>query len=139
MQDVFDQQTIAQLGRVSERHGIRLVVLFGSQAMGTAGEQSDIDIGVLFSEAAYSPSRELDFGSAVMNLLQTGHVDVAVLNHAEPLLLKEVATNGLPLYEAERGLFDEYQVLFIKKYFETAKFRSLAAENLEYFLKAKGA
>ena len=139
MQHVFDKLVIEKLNKIAESHDIRLVVLFGSRATGEARKGSDTDIGVLFSEAAYSASKELDFGSAVMDLLQTGHVDVVVLNHAEPLLLKEVATNGIPLYEAERGLFDEYQVLFIKKYFEAAKFRRLAAENLEYFLRAKGA
>ena len=139
MQNVFDQQAIEKLSRLAERHDIRLVVLFGSRASGTAGEGSDTDIGVLFNEAAYSPSRELGFGSDVMDLLQTGSVDVVVLDHAEPLLLKEVAASGILLYEAEPGLFNEYQILFLKKYFEAAKFRKLAAENLEYFLKAKGA
>ena len=83
----MDPETIESVAR---RHGIELILQFGSSVSGREHRLSDVDLGVLFAKAV-DPLRDLD---VVLHDLQTffptREVDLAVLNHADPLFLKEV-------------------------------------------------
>jgi len=130
---------LEKLKDLAKTYDLLFMVLFGSQSVGEVHPKSDIDIGIMFSESKYTMDKEIGIGVEIMDLFQTSNVDVVVLDFAEPLLLKEVAAFGIPLYERRRGLFDEYQLLFIKKFFDNAKFRRLADRRLDEFLKKRGA
>lgn len=128
-----------QIKKICDKYDIKLLVLFGSQATGESRPESDIDLAILFPESADFRDNEIRAGVDFMEAFQSGNVELVVLNRSEPLLLKEVASTGIPLYEKEKGLFDEYQLLFIKKYLDTYKFRMIAEERLNEFLKKRGA
>jgi predicted nucleotidyltransferase len=77
--------------RVAERHGIRLLVRFGSTVTGGTHASSDVDYGVLFDDAAPDVSRLGELVADLQALIPGREVDVAVLNRADPLFLKQVA------------------------------------------------
>lgn len=79
---------------------IACAYLFGSEARGTAGSASDIDIAVLFATEppATLDGLGLDLGAALEAVLGRS-VDVVVLNRAPPDLVHRVLRDGLLLCE----------------------------------------
>ncbi|WP_219413252.1 type VII toxin-antitoxin system MntA family adenylyltransferase antitoxin [Pseudonocardia nigra] len=87
--------------------GLRLAVLHGSRARGTAGAHSDWDIGVL------APDGDPDLAAltvAITRLLGTDAVDVVDLATASALLRYRAARDGVPLLEGRAGEFQEFQI-----------------------------
>ncbi len=109
---------------VAQREGIDLVVLFGSAARGRPRAESDLDIAARFVNgrpafetearvaaelhAALQPSRELDF---------------VLLHHASPLLMIQVAAEGVPLYEATDEVWPLFQLYARRRFEDTEKYR----------------
>lgn len=111
-----------------ERLGVELVLLFGSQARGTARPPSDVDVGVLFAGGV-----DADFGrreDVRRALGADDEVDIAILNEAAPLLLREVAIDGQVLYEARPGAVEEFRLRAHKLYMDTAWMREVQADVL---------
>ena len=84
----MDADALAALAR---RHGVRLVVRFGSTVTGSTHAGSDLDLGVVTGGASLSFSALMDLTSDLQAFGNGREVDVAVLNHADPLFLKQVA------------------------------------------------
>ena len=89
-------QTIAALQRAFPRtRGVRIGLLFGSVARGTATEQSDVDVAV-----------ELDPGADVLEIAaelsrEVGReVQVVALNDPGVPLLEELVRDAITVYEA---------------------------------------
>lgn len=112
------------------RVGVRLLVAFGSTARGTQGAASDLDVGVLFDGGpALGPFDERR--EAVARAVRAdAPLDLVVLDEADPLLLREVALDGRPLFEAEPGTFEEFRLRAIKRYLDTAWLREIEARAL---------
>lgn len=106
---ISSEERLAQLG-------VRLVVLHGSRARGTARDDSDYDVGVLTVEG--EGFRSVRHHGELLELLgallsvSTDRVDVAYLDHANPLLLKRVADHGRLLFGDER----DFQALKLKAF-----------------------
>jgi len=83
---------------------LRLAVLFGSQATGRAAAGSDVDIGIVPDDRGLTLGEELAFASALSAVTGT-EVDLVRLDHADPLLGREVAQSGVCVFEAEPGAF----------------------------------
>ncbi|MGM0575943.1 MAG: type VII toxin-antitoxin system MntA family adenylyltransferase antitoxin [Myxococcota bacterium] len=85
------------------RSDVRLAVLFGSWARGTAGADSDVDLAVLGSGLdTLGLSSDL---SAVVGR----EVDVVGLSDPSIPLLEELLRDGVPVYEATPGLFASWR------------------------------
>lgn len=123
------------LAEVCRRHGVSLVVLFGSRATGTARPDSDLDLGVLVDEYPVAPERELTLIRDLVHALRRADLDVIILNHADPLLGYHAARDGRPLYEREPGAFDRFRFRAWKRFIDTARFRRLHDPYIEAFLR----
>jgi predicted nucleotidyltransferase len=91
---------IARLRReIGAPPGLRLVVLFGSEARGEARADSDIDLAVA--------GRDLDlFGLAgALSAALDREVDVVLLADAPVPLLESLVAEACPVYEAQPGEF----------------------------------
>jgi predicted nucleotidyltransferase len=109
---------------------VRLIVLFGSVALGRARADSDVDIGVVCDRAA-----DLDaLYVALAPRLQTGRLDLVDLTHAGPLLAFQVARSGLLLFERELGEFRRFQSLASRRYADTKKLRDAQRRAIQAFL-----
>ncbi len=129
---------LATLSEVFIKHGVILAYLFGSQAEGRARSSSDVDIAVLLPwdtpRGRYAEAR-LSLVDDLMAALQTGKVDLVLLNEAPPLLMHQVAKHGRILYEDPdtRPAID-FVVRAAARYFDAAPTRHLARAYLEEWL-----
>jgi uncharacterized protein len=80
------------------RRAVRLAMLFGSRARGTAQESSDIDLAI------DAPSIEVDALSAVLAARFGVEVDIVRLADATIPLLDAVIDDGLVVFESHPGM-----------------------------------
>jgi uncharacterized protein len=103
----------ARLAAYFERHarGIAAVYLFGSTARGTAGADSDVDLGILYSQ---TPPATLDGQPYELESdleRQLGRpVEVVVLNTAAADLRRRVLAAGRLLAEPDRSARIAFEV-----------------------------
>jgi uncharacterized protein len=93
--------------------------LFGSQARGTAGPESDLDVGVLFLE---DPPRtleglHLDLQDDLRGALGRP-VDLVVMNRAPADLVHRVLRDGILLVERDRSRRVRFEVKKRAEYFD---------------------
>ena len=123
------------LEQVARRHRIRLILQFGSTVAGPVHPQSDLDLAVLVE----GPAPRLDAQAALVVDLQAifspQRVDVAVINTADPLLLKHIVERCRLLHGTPRTL-RELEIYAFKRYQDHRRF--LAMER-EYVARKAGA
>ncbi|MBM2817824.1 MAG: Nucleotidyltransferase domain protein [Parcubacteria group bacterium] len=132
---MFDADKIKpQIKDLAEKHGLSLVMLFGSQVTGKTHKESDFDIA--FTADKYISPREtaeilFDF---TRDLKIGGDIELVNLKHASPLLLKQVAMNSILLYEKEPHLYNLFKIYALKRYMEERRFLKLRELSLNKFL-----
>ena len=120
--------TAEELLPVAKKFGVRLVVLFGSAARGKTHAESDIDVGVLM-ERVPTFNQRLKLWQALCELFQA-EIDLAILNHAEPVFGSEVARDGKLLFESEKFAWENWRAYKIHQFWDTKKFR----DDLERYI-----
>lgn len=86
--------------------GLVSAYLFGSEAVGRAHRESDVDLGVLLSHRAFPTPEErfeerLRLSTRLSSLLGGRAVDIVILNDAPPGLGRRIVTTGFRLFCAE--------------------------------------
>ena len=130
------EPTKLEITKVCRKYGIEFLALFGSRVVGEARKESDVDLAAFFGRPIL-PREELDLFYEFVRLFGTDRLDLIVLDRANPLLLKEVALYGAPLFERRKESFDEFIILAIAKYQDTRKYRHFEKELTEEFLEEK--
>ena len=114
----------ADADRVAHAHGIRLLLQFGSTVTGRVHAKSDVDVAVLLER----PRQTLEERGAMVHDLQAlfpdRELDLAVLNHADPLFLKQVMDTARLLYGTAADL-RRLQLLAFKRYQDHRKYFEL--------------
>lgn len=85
---------------------VGLVYLFGSEADGTAGPLSDVDIGVVFTDPKIARGNTLEIYNELYNIL-TDHFDMSNFRNMDIVFLEraslelnfDVIAHGIPLFE----------------------------------------
>src|SRR3989344_2870269 len=117
------KQNITEL---AQKHGLDLVVLFGSQATGRIHQKSDVDI-------AFLSKIEVDKAQLALQMdkvFKRGDTEVVNLANASPTLMRQVVLDGKLLYEREQGYFFRWKIYAIKIWMETAWLRALGRKKL---------
>lgn len=117
-----------QFQPIAKKYGLRFIVLFGSAARGGTHRESDIDIGV-YTEQAITFDKRLKLWMELSGLFQE-EIDLAVLNHPNPLFGFRVANEGKVLFEREPFAWERWRSYTIRYYWDTAKFRQDADDRL---------
>lgn len=122
----------AALVATARSEGLDLAVLFGSTARGEPGAE-DLDI-------ALRGRRPLDLIALTNRLtvaLGREDVDLVDLRVADPVMLMRVASEGVPLYEAEPGAFGRFHSLAARRFFDTRKFRDQERDEILDFIQRR--
>lgn len=125
-----------QIVDICRKHEVRFLALFGSRALG-AEKARDVDLAASFGRQI-SAREELVFFCEMVRALATDRLDLVVLDKADPVLLKEVAIHGKPLYEKQPGAFDEFIMNAIAEYQDTKENRRIAGKLVDEFLREHG-
>lgn len=121
LENFADFPSVEQLKPLAKNFGLRLIVLFGSTARGVMNRESDIDLGVL-SEKPLSPVQRRRLWSA-LSALFPADVDLTVLNHADPLVSYQIASEGVILFETVSFAWETWKSYAMRRYWDTHKFR----------------
>jgi predicted nucleotidyltransferase len=121
-----------EIKRFCEKNNIELLLLFGSRANHTCREDSDIDLGVLFKDAALINDAEII--AELTEVFKEHPVDAIILNHADPLLKFEIISNYQILYRKDSEVFINFYLNTLKQYNDVQKFLKLEDLYLENFL-----
>jgi len=125
---------LEQLKDTCLKHGIKMVLLYGSQASGNNNTKSDIDLGLLLKDDFYNFEEII---KDLMLVFKENIIDVAILNHADPVLKFEIISNYKILFCQEDDIFLEFYLNTIKQYNDTKKFRILEELYLENFVRGE--
>lgn len=110
-----------QLARIFRANKVVFAYLFGSQARGTAGSLSDIDIAAYFDyevDAADQFDSRLKVLGEITDLYKTDEVDLVVLNDAPPLLAHRILKDALVIFSDDDKVRLEYEVKAVLKYLD---------------------
>jgi predicted nucleotidyltransferase len=113
----------------AENNNIVMLLLFGSRATDRFREDSDIDLGVLF-KADYHYQ---DVLSGLMKLFPANKIDLAVLNHSDPLLNFQILTKNEIIYCPDKEVYLTFFSNSVKKYHDMQKIYRLADRYLNNF------
>ncbi|MBA5867382.1 MAG: hypothetical protein GDA67_11895 [Nitrospira sp. CR1.3] len=117
-------ETAAGLERLARRKGIRLILQFGSTITEKSHACSDMDIAVMF-ERGDVPLRTLsEVSEELGELFPDREIDLAVLNRADPLFLKQITDRCRLLFGTPRELARLYLYAF-KRYQDYRRFLAL--------------
>jgi predicted nucleotidyltransferase len=87
-----------QIANLAQANGIRLLLLFGSVAAGREHPESDVDLGLLLENPNLAFSARADLQHELQQLFPEREVDLAIINHADPLFLKKITEQCRLLY-----------------------------------------
>lgn len=109
----------ASLAVVVRRHGIRLLLAFGSRVHGTAHPGSDLDLAVLLRNPGRNDSWALL--ADLQPLFPGQEVDLVWLHRADPLLAWHVCRNARLLFGDARD-FEERRAYAWRRFVEYDRF-----------------
>ncbi|HVL69897.1 MAG TPA: nucleotidyltransferase domain-containing protein [Vicinamibacterales bacterium] len=115
------------LEAVARARGIRLILQFGSSVTGRTHARSDLDLAVLVER---HPEPFHAYGELAADLQQCfpgQEVDLAIINRADPLFLKQVMDTARLLYGSPRA-FAELKVYAFRRYQDHRRFLDMERE-----------
>ncbi len=117
----------ARLEEIARRHGIRLLLQFGSTVSGRTHARSDVDLAALLDRATLSLSEHAALLHDLQSLNPDREVDLVLINRADPLLLKKVMEAPRLLYGTVR-LVQELRIYAFKRHQDHRKYFDLERE-----------
>lgn len=109
---------------VAARHGIVLLLQFGSTVTGKTHPKSDLDLAVLLGRASVSLKEQLALQAELERLHPGRPLDLVFLDLADPLLLKKV-TEACRLLHGSLRKLHELKILAFKRYQDHRRFLDL--------------
>lgn len=111
----FDEKKIRE---IAEKYGLKLLLLFGSQAAGKTHKFSDYDFGYIGKkDMGYSERGSLDVD---LSRLARNEAEAVDLKNVGPLFKYEIVKNNKILYDIK----NEYEYFFVqalREYFEAGR------------------
>jgi len=87
----------SKIDKIAGKYGLRLAILFGSQATGKAHQGSDTDVAVL-GEKKLSFEDIINLNNELAEVFQVREIDVKSLHNSDPLFRYQVMRNGKLIY-----------------------------------------
>lgn len=116
--------TTPDLDTIARAHGVALLLQFGSSVTGRLHARSDVDLGVLLDRPRVTFDELGELISDLGRLFPGREVDVAVLDHADPLFLKKVMETCRLLHGDPRRL-QRLKIYAFKRYQDHRRYLEL--------------
>jgi predicted nucleotidyltransferase len=123
----LDEAGLERLSHALDHEGVVAAMLIGSQARGTVGPLSDVDVAVWHDPGLDARARfdlQLDLAGYAARALHTDEVDIVLLNHAPPLMRHRAIREGKRLVERDRAERVRLETRAILDYLDTAPLRA---------------
>jgi predicted nucleotidyltransferase len=124
---LLDEAALSRLGHALNHDGVVAAMLIGSQARGTVGPLSDVDIAVWHEPRLESRGRldlQLSLAQDGGSALGTDEIDIVMLNHAPPLIRHRAIRDGKRLVERDHDERVRLETRAILDYLDTAPLRA---------------
>ena len=121
------------LKEIAQKHGIVLVLKFGSSVTGRTHLRSDVDLAILLDRSTITLQEHAELLQSLQPLFPDRELDLALINHADPLFLKKITDNC----ELLLGPPERLQVLKLyafKRYQDHRRYFELERQFAERFL-----
>lgn len=105
-------------------------ILFGSEAQGSANQESDIDVALLYNSGKQPSGWDLMQFKQKLSDLMHQDVDIVVLNDASPIIAMQAIKNGAPLFIRDQKKYQQYEVKLITDYADVKKMREPFEKNI---------
>lgn len=110
-----------RLAKVAGKHGIVLLLQFGSSVTGKLHVRSDLDLAVLLERFPSSFDAHAGLLADLQPLFPDGEIDLALINRADPLFLKKITEAPRLLYGSTRELH-RLKIYAFKRYQDHRKY-----------------
>ena len=131
----LDRAALDRLAGALDREGVVAAMLIGSQARGSAGPLSDIDVGV-WHMPGLDPKTllklRLELTDSAARALGTDEVDVVLLNGATPLMRHRAIRDARRLVERDPKARVRLETRAVLDYLDTAPLRAELARGLRH-------
>ena len=113
---------------LGESEDILLAFLFGSFVSKRMHRLSDVDIGILFKTV---PDLETINGlTEELSSVLLREVDLAILNHASPILKMQILKHGRLLYASDQKHFHQFFTDTVNQYDDLKQIRKACEESI---------
>lgn len=129
----MDEEASRALADLARRHDLALILQFGSTVKGTVHDASDLDIAVLFGRRPPGLDEHGAIAQDLRAVFPGREVDLAVLDRADPLFLKQVLENCRLLAGSPRR-FAELKIYAFKRYQDHRRFLALERDHVRRVL-----
>lgn len=116
--DMFDEFNDIKIKKIfSQENNILLACIFGSQLKDKIGPLSDYDFAVFLSQ---KPSFQFKYKlkNKLLNILNTGQVDLVILNDAPVELKYKVIATGKIIFQKNSIIKTEFEADTLSRYFD---------------------
>ena len=119
-----------QIAPIAKKHGIILLLRFGSSVTGMLHERSDVDLAVLLERVPRSLEAHAELLQDLQQLFPEREVDLALLNRADPLFLRKITEACRLLHGSPREL-QRLKIYAFKRYQDHRKYLDMERRYVE--------
>jgi len=118
---------------IAQKHGIVHVLKFGSSVPGREHPKSDVDLAILLDQPNVTLGEHAELLQSLQQLFPDRELDLALINHADPLFLRRITDHCELLYGPPEKL-QALKIYAFKRYQDHARFFEMERRFAERFL-----
>lgn len=128
---LLDEAALELLTKALDHEGVVAAMLIGSQGLQTASPLSDVDIAV-WHDPELDPTSALQLQTRLAAVagraIDTKEINLAMLNHASPLMRHSAIRDGKRIIERDRDERVRLETRAILDFLDTAPLRELTSD-----------
>ena len=119
-----------QIAPIARKHGIILLLRFGSSVTRVLHKRSGVDLAVLLEHVPRSLEAHTALLQDLQQLFPDREVDLALLNRADPLFLRKI-TEACRLVHGSPGELQRLKIYAFKRYQDHRKYLDMERRYVE--------